>query len=86
MELEFRKQGNDLDELFTPFENAQRWMDKNTFNFLLLNDDNMLGELKCQICVLLTKKKKKAMEENFWTADANSNVSDSQLNNCPQIV
>ena len=27
----------------TPFENAQRWMGKNTFNFLLLNDDNMIG-------------------------------------------
>jgi hypothetical protein len=24
----------------TPFENAQRWMGKNTFHFLLLNDDN----------------------------------------------
>ena len=44
MELEFRKQGNDLDELFTPFENAQRWMGKNTFHFLILNDDNMIGE------------------------------------------
>ena len=28
----------------TPFENAQRWMGKNTFHFLLLNDDNMIGE------------------------------------------
>ena len=28
----------------TPFKNAQRWMGKNTFNFLLLNDDNMIGE------------------------------------------
>ena len=28
----------------TPFENTQRWMGKNTFNFLLLNDDNMIGE------------------------------------------
>ena len=28
----------------TPFENAQRWMSKNTFHFLLLNDDNMIGE------------------------------------------
>ena len=30
--------------LDTPFENAQRWMGKNTFHFLLLNDDNMIGE------------------------------------------
>ena len=30
--------------LNTPFENAQRWMGKNTFHFLLLNDDNMIGE------------------------------------------
>ena len=29
---------------FTPFENAQRWMGKNTFPILLLNDDNMIGE------------------------------------------
>ena len=29
---------------FTPFENAQRWMGKNTFHFLILNDDNMIGE------------------------------------------
>ena len=29
---------------YTPFENAQRWMGKNTFHFLLLNDDNMIGE------------------------------------------
>ncbi len=28
----------------TPFENAQRWMGQNTLNFLLLNDDNMIGE------------------------------------------
>ena len=28
----------------TPFENAQRWMGKNTFHFLLLNEDNMIGE------------------------------------------
>ena len=28
----------------TPFENAQRWTGKNTFHFLLLNDDNMIGE------------------------------------------
>ena len=26
----------------TPFENAQRWTGKNTFHFLLLNDDNMI--------------------------------------------
>ena len=31
-------------EILTPFENAQRWMGKNTFHFLLLNDDNMIGE------------------------------------------
>ena len=31
---------------FTPFENAQRWMGKNTLPILLLNDDNMIGELK----------------------------------------
>ena len=30
----------------TPFENAQRWMGKNTFPILLLNDDNMIGEHK----------------------------------------
>ena len=29
---------------FTPFENAQRWMGKNIFHFLLLNDDNMIEE------------------------------------------
>ena len=29
---------------FTPFETAQRWMRKNTFQILLLNDDNMIGE------------------------------------------
>ena len=29
---------------WTPFENAQRWMGKNTFPNLLLNDDNMIGE------------------------------------------
>ena len=28
----------------TPFKNAQRWMGKNTFPILLLNDDNMIGE------------------------------------------
>ena len=28
----------------TPFENAQRWMGRNTFPILLLNDDNMIGE------------------------------------------
>ena len=28
----------------TPLENAQRWTGKNTFHFLLLNDDNMIGE------------------------------------------
>ena len=28
----------------TLFENAQRWMGKNTFPILLLNDDNMIGE------------------------------------------
>ena len=28
----------------TPFENAQRWMGKNTFPILLLNDDNIIGE------------------------------------------
>ena len=27
---------------FTPFENAQRWMGKNTFPILLLNDDKMI--------------------------------------------
>ena len=27
-----------------------------------------------------TKKKQKAQKENIWTADANSDVSDSQLN------
>ena len=31
-------------QAFTPFKNAQRWMGKNTFNFLLSNDDNMIGE------------------------------------------
>ena len=30
--------------VYTPFENAQRWMGKNTFPILLLNDDNMIGE------------------------------------------
>ena len=34
----------DVDSQSTPFENAQRWMGKNTFHFLLLNDDNMIGE------------------------------------------
>ena len=29
---------------FTPFENAQRWMGKNTFPILLFNDDKMIGE------------------------------------------
>ena len=29
---------------FTPSENAQRWMGKNTFPILLLNDDNMIGK------------------------------------------
>ena len=48
----------------TPIENSQRWIGKNTFPILLLNDDNMIGEhlktrMKCQICVLLRKKKKK---------------------------
>ena len=33
-----------FDTGYTPFENAQRWMGKNTFHFLLLNDDNMIGE------------------------------------------
>ena len=28
----------------TPFENTQRWMDKNTFPILLLNDEYMIGE------------------------------------------
>ena len=28
----------------TPFENAQRWMDQNTFPILPLNDDNIIGE------------------------------------------
>ena len=28
----------------TPSENAQRWMGKNIFPILLLNDDNMIGE------------------------------------------
>ena len=28
----------------TPFENAQRWMGKNAFPILLLNDDNKIGE------------------------------------------
>ena len=28
----------------TLFQNAQRWMGKNTFHFLPLNDDNMIGE------------------------------------------
>ena len=28
----------------TPFENAQRWMGKNTFPILLFNNDNMLAE------------------------------------------
>ena len=28
----------------TPFENAQRWMGKNTFPILLLTDDYMIGE------------------------------------------
>ena len=31
-------------ESITPFENAQRWIGKNTFTILLLNDDNMIGE------------------------------------------
>ena len=31
---------------FTPFKNAQRWMGKNTFPILPLNDDNMIGEHK----------------------------------------
>ena len=30
--------------LLTPFENAQRWMGKNTFPILLLNDNKMIGE------------------------------------------
>ena len=30
----------------TPFENAQRWMGKNTFPILFLNDVNMIGEHK----------------------------------------
>ena len=30
--------------LSTPVENAQRSMGKNTFQILLLNDDNMIGE------------------------------------------
>ena len=29
----------------TPFEKAQRWMGKNTFPILLLNDDNMIGNM-----------------------------------------
>ena len=32
------------ERMLTPFENAQRWMGKNTFHFLLINDDNMIGE------------------------------------------
>ena len=32
------------DKMFTPFENAQRWMGKNTIPILLLNDDDMIGE------------------------------------------
>ena len=34
----------DILHIITPFENAQKWMGKNTFHFLLLNDDNMIGE------------------------------------------
>ena len=30
--------------IITPFENAQRWMGQNTFQILLLNVDNMIGE------------------------------------------
>ena len=33
-----------FNHMFTPFENAQRWMGKNTFPILLLNDDDMIGE------------------------------------------
>ena len=32
--------------LHIPFENPQRWMGQNTFPILLLNDDNMIGELQ----------------------------------------
>ena len=38
------QQGVRFIEVCTPFENAQRWMGKNIFPFLLLNDDNMIGE------------------------------------------
>jgi hypothetical protein len=29
----------------TPFEYPQRWMGQNTFPILLLNDDNMIGDI-----------------------------------------
>ena len=38
------KIGKNYNSRFTPFENAQRWMGKNTFPILLLNDDDMIGE------------------------------------------
>ena len=34
-----------IPHLTTPFEKAQSWMGKNTFNFLLLNDDNMISPI-----------------------------------------
>ena len=40
------KQEKNMIVLLTPFENAQRWMGKNTFPILLLNDDKMIGEHK----------------------------------------
>ena len=40
----FRKSAAGVSAKLTPFENAQRWTGKNTFHFLLLNDDNMIGE------------------------------------------
>ena len=51
--------------LCTPFENPQRWMGKNTFHFLLLNDDNMIGEHQetsiemPDMCTFEKKRKKK---------------------------
>ena len=35
-----------LETFHTPFENAQRWMGKNTFQIVLLNDANIIGEHK----------------------------------------
>ena len=61
----------------TPFENTQRWMGKNTLTVLLLNDDNMIGEIP-DMCPF-EKKEIEVFRQPIFFSGTKKKISKKQL-------